>query len=405
MGLIEAGPDTLYQTRSLGQIIASSETEPVHILFVHGLRTGDRGASAIFRANLTARLTDILVGTAPSKTELTHRLEVGPRPGLTYMGEAIWPNDAAWAMGPFVDRYEYARKQGGHAIIVDEVNWWPLALPLRCRALLEPEASLAGADVPNLRLCAAVDKHGEPLNDDIHYPFLAKSRLDALLGAKPPGGGAALANGVIKRELVDWGLSDAAIALGPMKRYLCAAMDQAFSYAADRDKRQKRPGTFVVVAESLGSFIVFDAYARGHGSVREVLDDTAYIYFFANQLALMELGRLNEPSLREPSLRLPSWRALLGRAKPPAPEMSLHGALAAWSGGRGRSDGANAKQIIAFNDPSDALTFRVPRVEGLTVVNVYDRNEVDILHLAANPMTAHIGHSRNPRVLDLMLKR
>jgi hypothetical protein len=404
MGLIEAGPDPLAQTVSLGQIIAASADEPVHILFVHGLRTGDRGASNTFRANLTARLTDILAGTEPSKTELTHRLDIGPRPGLAYMGQPIWSEDAAWAMGPFVDRYEYPRKEGGHALIVDEVNWWPLVLPLRYRALLEPEAYLAGADAANLRLCAAVDKDGAPLNDGIHYPYLTKSKLDELLDVKPAGGGAAWANGLLKRGLVDWGLSDAAIALGPMKHYLCAAIDQAFSYAADRDKRQKRRGTFVVVAESLGSFIVFDAYARGHGSVREVLDDTGYLYFFANQLALMELGRLNETSPRPPS-----WRALLGHGKSPAPAMSLQGALTAWSGQGRRMTGpdgpATYRQIIAFSDPSDALTFRVPAVEGLTVVNVYDRNEVDLLHLAANPSTAHTGHSANRHVLDLMLKR
>ena len=394
MGLIETGPDALAQTASLGQIIAASSDEPVHILFVHGLRTGDRGASNTFRANLSARLADILAETAPSRTELTHRLDVGPRPGLTYMDEVIWADDAAWAMGPFVDRYEYERKSGGHAIIVDEVNWWPLALPLRCHALLAPEAYLAGADVPNLRLCAAVDSKGRPLNDGIHYPFLSKSDLDQRLAAKPLGGGAPLANGLIKRELVDWGLADAAIALGPMQKYLCKAMDAAFSHAAERDKRHKRPGTFVVVAESLGSFVVFDAYARGHGAVREVLDDTAYLYFFANQLALMELGRLSEGQSPTPTAGDP---------------LSMHGALSAWAGGgrstRGRGMGLDCKQIIAFSDPADALTFRVPRVKGLTVVNVYDRNEVYLLRLGANPTTAHIGHSANPYVLDLMLKR
>ena len=199
MGLIETGPDALAQTASLGQIIAASSDEPVHILFVHGLRTGDRGASNTFRANLSARLADILAETAPSRTELTHRLDVGPRPRLTYMDEVIWADDAAWAMGPFVDRYEYERKSGGHAIIVDEVNWWPLALPLRCHALLAPEAYLAGADVPNLRLCAAVDSKGRPLNDGIHYPFLSKSDLDQRLAAKPLGGGAPLADGEPRR--------------------------------------------------------------------------------------------------------------------------------------------------------------------------------------------------------------
>ncbi len=61
------------------------------------------------------------------------------------------------------------------------------------------------------------------------------------------------------------------------------------------------------------------------------------------------------------------------------------------------------KQIIAFSDPSDVLTFRVPPIEGITVVNVYDRNGLDVLHLAADPVAAHTGHSGNPRVMGLML--
>ena len=78
-------------------------------------------------------------------------------------------------------------------------------------------------------------------------------------------------------------------------------------------------------------------------------------------------------------------------------------------GGRGRRElvvgGRPAyKQIIAFSDPSDALTFRVPPIDGVTVVNVYDRNGIDLLHLGADPVAAHTGHSSNPHVLDLMLR-
>ena len=399
-GLVETGPDLLSQTTSLGAIIAASKDEPVHILFVHGIRAGDRGSSDTFRANLCARLKDICLGAEPVRVERAHRLDVGPRPDLTYMGQTIWPNDAAWAAGPFVDRYEYARKGGGAAIVVDEVNWWPLALPLRCLALLQPEAELAGPDVDDLRVCAAVNKAGQPLDDGIHYPFLAKARLDSLIATKPLGGGAALGNGFVKRALMDWGLSDAVIALGPMQKYLREAIDQAFGYAADRDMRAGRPARYVVVSESLGSFIVFDAYAQRKASVRAVLDDTAYVYFFANQLALLELGRLSRPGEATPL----SPTALEAT---PAPALSLHGAMTEW-GGRGRRElvvGRPAyKQIIAFSDPSDALTFRVPPIDGVTVVNVYDRNGIDLLHLGADPVAAHTGHSSNPHVLDLMLQ-
>jgi hypothetical protein len=242
------------------------------------------------------------------------------------------------------------------------------------------------------------------LNDDVHYPYLSKSALDALIQTKPPGGGAARANGFVKRALMDWGLSDAVIALGPIKRYLRATIDQAFSYAADRDKRHGRPVKFVVVSESLGSFIVFDAYAQRKKFVREVLDDAAYIYFFANQLALLELGRLSEASVQE----LPLHAA--PGAPPAAPQtLSLHGALTEWvsQGQRALAAGVHPayKQIIAFSDPSDALTFRVPPIEGVRVVNVYDRNGIDILHFGADPVAAHTGHSSNPHVLDLMLRR
>ena len=399
-GLVETGPGVLSQTVSLGAIIAASTDEPVHILFVHGMRAGDRGGSATFRANLSSRLQDLLVATEPDKVTLTHRLDVGPSPGFTYMGDPIWPNDAAWSMGAFVDRYEYARKSAP-PIIVDEVNWWPLALPLRCVALLKPEAYLAGADVADLRLCAALGQDDKPLkNDDIHYPFISKADFETLAKVKPPGGGAAAVNGLVKRALLDWGLSDAVIALGPMQTYLRAAIGQAFSYAADRDKRQGRPVKYVVVSESLGSFILFDAYAQQEPAVHEVLDATAYVYFFANQFGLLELGRLSHAPPAGPGAE-----AFAGETS----GRSLHRALTAW-GGRPHPEAMAAdlpvrKQIIAFSDPSDALTFRVPPIDGVTVVNVYDRNGFAIPQVAADPVAAHTGHSNNPHVLDLMLRR
>jgi len=396
-GVVETGPDRLADTTSLGAIIASSADAPVHILFVHGMRAGDRGASATFRAGLCARLKDICDVTRPPKAELNHRLSIGPRPDLTWMGQPIWPTDAAWSGGgPFVDRYEYPRKGGGAPIVVDEINWWPLALPLRCLALLEPEAELAGPDAAGLRVCAAVDGQGNPLDPTIHYPFLSKADLARLIATRPKGGGAAAANGFVKRALMDWGLSDAVIALGPMRDYLHDTIDQAFAYA-EGGSGGAEPAKYVVVAESLGAFIVFDAYAHGKTAVRSVLDDTSYVYFFANQVALLELGRLGRPA----------GPAGVPSAATPA-EPSLLGALADWGAHRVLAAGAGlpaTRQIIAFSDPSDALTFRVPPIPGVKVVNLYDRNGVDILHIAADPVAAHTGHAGNPQVLDVMVGR
>jgi hypothetical protein len=66
------------------------------------------------------------------------------------------------------------------------------------------------------------------------------------------------------------------------------------------------------------------------------------------------------------------------------------------------------RQVIAFSDPSDMLTFDVPKLlnpdgsEAAIVVNVYDRNEINWFGLLVNPVKAHTGHSGNQRVLRLM---
>ncbi len=344
--IVEVGPDNSASTTSLRQIIARAGSRPVHILFVHGIREGDRGSSATFREHMVKRIP----GAAFRSSLLGHRVTLPFNPGVTYMGCEVWRTDQAWeASFPFVDRYEYSH-DGEGSIIVDEVNWWPLALPLRLQALLLPEAGLAGADREHLKLGAGLDKNGNPLNDGIHFPWIDQTTLTLALAKKPPLGGAAALNGGLKRALMDWGLSDAVIALGPMRRYLHDAMDQAFAYACDR-LDAIGPAEFVVVAESLGSFIVFDAYGHGKNSVRSVMDSTSYIYFFANQLGLLELGRLNDPTHRN--------QLLQGSDQNP---LTLHEALKEW-GKPSPNDFAPAiKQIIAFSDPSDALTFLVPEI-------------------------------------------
>jgi hypothetical protein len=62
------------------------------------------------------------------------------------------------------------------------------------------------------------------------------------------------------------------------------------------------------------------------------------------------------------------------------------------------------KQIVAFSDPSDVLTYTVPQLPPVTVLNVFDRNETNWFNLFVNPLKAHSGHSANPRVLSYLFK-
>ena len=98
-----------------------------------------------------------------------------------------------------------------NAIVVDEVNWWPLLFPVKCRSLLAPETDLSGADREHLKLCARSDAG--------YYPWLTQQELIAALSHKPRSGGGARANAFIKQQIMNWGLADAVIALGPLRTF------------------------------------------------------------------------------------------------------------------------------------------------------------------------------------------
>jgi hypothetical protein len=390
--IAEAGPDRLADTRSLGDLIRGA-TKPVHILYVHGMMASGAGDSVVFQQSLCRHVAGLCVaGALPAPTR--RRLDLGETPpGLTYLDQPIWTAES-WAAGaPFVERYRYPARPGLPEVIVDEVNWWPLVFPLKCRALLLPEAGLAGADRKRLNLCAALDAEGRPLPAP-YRAWITPAEIAAALARPSPIGGAAWLNGLAKTNLMDWGLSDAVIALGPMRTYLRRTIDEAFAYAEVDDAGQATDDDYVLVAASLGSFIVLDAWSNDAGA-RRMLDHTAYVYLFANQFALLELARLGQSG---PTLALTAETS--AAATPAASPME---ALRLWSATPRALAAPTVRQVIAFSDPSDALTFRVPALPGAKVVNVYDRNGFDFLGFAADPLAAHVGHAGNSAVLDVMI--
>jgi len=268
--------------------------------------------------------------------------------------------------------------------------------PLKCRFLLKPEANLSGADKKHLQLCARTDTP--------FFPWLSQAEVNHLIATAPKSGGGARLNAMLKREIMNWGLSDAVMAVGSMRGYYRRAMNAAFNYAATREGQPVEEREFVVISESLGSFVVMDAYENTdavHNAVRDVLDRTYLLYFFANQFALLELARVEglssialDTDLAE-RVHVPSaspLQALKRWAQHPSHTSQL----------RESEPAARVTQIIAFNDPSDLLTFDVPAISGAKVVNLYDRNGSDWLGWFENPVTAHTGHSANANVLKVM---
>ena len=391
---ITAGePVPLAQLRSLGDVIADAADKQVHILFIHGMRADGSGTSEELRKRLQDEFH--VNGTVAVHRE---KFVLNPWPKDVMIGEEqFWSTPQDWlAAQPFVDRYVW-KTGGGTRITVDEVNWWPLLWHLKCRMLLLPEARLAGRDEGHLRRCA--ESAGENLPG-----WITKRQLNDALAAHPPLGGGAKGNRWLKQQFLDWGFSDAVIVAGPMRSYVNASMEAAFDYA----RQDTDTSDYVIISASLGSFALLDAYADHKPSVRKVMNDTQYLYFFANQFALLELARIEglptNVSVTDPA-------GLSDAAGPATAQVqsttSPFGALRDWASQSAGilADPSMVKQIIAFSDPSDALTYTVPRFGHANISNVYVLNATRWLGLLADPGKAHVGQLQNKALWKAMLSR
>lgn len=401
---ITAGyPTKLVDMRSLGDVIQAAnsgpERRPVHIIVVHGMLATGPGESTALIAGLMTFIGDDRREVKPS----TKRFQLEPWPKGATVGDAIiWNTHADWIAGqPFVDRYTLNGARG-ETVIVDEVNWWPLLFPLKCRMLVVPETRVAGGNKKQIELCRREKWPYHRWIDDASY----KEAMDA----RPALGGAAAANKYLKQRILDWGMSDAVIASGPMRTYINATMEAAFEHAG----RASGDTEYVVVSASLGSFAVLDSFARGSPSVRAIMERTYNLYFLANQLALLELARVQD--VPDAASNVDWSKPAGGSATPLVAPRSVHpvspvAALKLWAStgnqplsNNGRPGPSQLKQIIAFSDPSDALTFEVPKIEPAEVSNVYVRNAVSWLGLFADPFKAHSGHLQNRAVWKAMLR-
>ena len=366
---------------SIGDRIQQNQGGVVHIIYVHGMNQREPGASGSLRERLCEQISEHLEMTCTFESTESEKLSVGPYPGeINAFGTPIWSSETEWdASQPYVDRYVFfLRGNGASKIILDEVNWWPFVFPIKCRALVLPEADLAGPDEKTLKLCAK--------STDLYHQWIDENTLSKAL-QKPSKG--AFANRKLKQNMIDWGFSDAVIALGPLQEYFHTAMEKAFEFSQTGKKEGANTERhhFVIITESLGSFLMFDAMMRNDTkttAVDEVVMDTSDLYFFANQVALLNLGRLETPTLT----RAP------GRP-------SLAEILREWANpGRGERQTEAltvSKQIVAFSDPSDLLTYDMPKLDYAEVVNIHVRNACDFFGIVSNPVTAHTGHSQNTK--------
>ena len=198
------------------------------------------------------------------------------------------------------------------------------------------------------------------------------------------------------------------------------------------DGKTCTPGPYsdptVIITHSLGGYMLMDAIdyelrrekcdkGAGISAAGRILANTDYIYMMANQIALLDLSRLRAyPHQREgarsqlqpadalPASEIANRFARCWTATPPKPRPLFANGLALPPA---------AKQIVAFTDPNDILSWRlrpkdlgVPRPDRRSVklTNVYMSNgEASIPGLISDPVKAHTGYFDNPTVMNLLL--
>ena len=407
------------RTAAVAQPMASPP--PIHILYVHGINQIGAGDSLLLRKGICKYLGECTV------TNLGRVYADGPfavdsdPPTLALSGKHIWKSKDEWsASAPFIDRYEMNGK--GHTpIVLDEFNWWPLAYPLKCKWLIGRDALLTGASKPQLSVCAA-STTPDPAHSKryLSYQWIENSEASELNHVKRR---AKVLNRSLKNGLMDWGFADAVMALGPMGDVLSAGIRELLIKSLQPPVKDastppaKVDAEVFFVTHSLGSYlslIALDTDLLGSNNPdlsgfqmtpeqKQAADyfsaHTAEFYFLANQIALLQLAWVSSSTEHD-----------AGPCPSASGERSVPGSIEHWLCKRDTylKDGASVApmpQIIAWSDPNDLLSWEVPQIDGVHVVNITVRNSgFKLPPLVESPTAAHANYAKNREILRMILK-
>ncbi|HEX3093402.1 MAG TPA: hypothetical protein VHW72_12305 [Candidatus Angelobacter sp.] len=337
-----------------------------------------------------------------------------PPPPLKYLGQEIWRKDHSggpskeWnAAAPFVVHWKLARYHNAPTIYVDEINWWPLVFSLKCRQIVENDAALVGPSADSIKLCSTRKPDETENGRFISYDWIPTEDAPRLLALAHRG---ALVNRKLKNGILDWGFSDAVLALGPLRTYLLDGIRQLIlkSVAISPDGSRGGDATprddqeFVIVSHSLGSYLIFAALdirpatlktatvQNSGDAFKGVLRRTSLVYFFANQLRLLELASLDGASDKNLVTHLEDWGTLRCEYL---------------TASAGATQPCARPKIVALNDPSDLLTWTVPeQIASVEVQNVMVKNTRHWFWLIASPTKAHDNYAKNKGAVGQMLK-
>jgi len=421
-----APSDANQQVTSIGDALRRSVKDPVHILYIHGIGATGAYDSSELRVSICKALKDcIVMGGEAVGREYADQGVFAPdhaAPDLTYMGQPLWASQEEWrASAPFVDHYVIRLKRGKN-ILLDELNWWPMVFSLKCRNMLPNEMSLAGRDAGYLSLCSQRKEHN---SDGITgrfdtYAWITPEQAAQLNSSESKG---LILNRKLKVNLLDWRISDALLGVGPLEKYLVEGTRQLLmkcvSTAAattanlntTAPMQQAAGAEYIAISHSLGSFLIFSAlhleYTSPTGSLdgsdpqraevfNYLLGHLSQAYFFANQIPLLELAKLESGEDTKAFLDLKNWadqRAIFMK-------------------NAGSSGTQPLVQIVAWSDPNDILTWYLgedfqrwqANDNGVRVVNRLVKNAPRWFGALEGPTSAHDYYDKNREVIRELLK-
>lgn len=404
---------------SLADELKRAGNKQLHIFYVHGI--GSNGPNDYDSWALRKAICSFVKDCTTSAGVLDEKpreyadqdefsLKAQP-PALEYLGEPVWRNSEEWrAAAPYVVHWKLERStsSAGQTIYVDEINWWPLVFSLKCRQIVRSDAELVGPSTDRIKVCSKLQHDPADPERFISFDWIPTEEASGLLNLVSRG---ALANRKLKNGVLDWGFSDAILALGPLRSYLLDGIRQlilksvsvSMSGTREVSTTYRADQEYVIVSHSLGSYLIFAALdinsvAPGTADVQaaanpfgHILERTSLVYFFANQLRLLQLANLDGRSSDANNL---------------ANHLELWGRLRCdYLKSQANSTGTCAPpQIIALNDPSDLLTWTVPKLSSVDVSNVVVKNATHWLWLFESPTKAHDNYATNKNAIGQMLK-
>jgi hypothetical protein len=453
--VVEDTSGSLRTLSSIADALDSADRHPVHVLYVHGIDQVGAGDSGKLRNSICTELklcdvTDWKSGGVEFADKGEFSSSVQP-PTLAYLGSPVWNNPDEWhAAAPFVVHWVVHLKGHSAVLVVDEINWWPLVLALKCRRVVAAEAHLSGPDQHLLQVCSEQSVQ-DPGGLGRFYPWIPADQAAKLAKIRPR---AVLINRTVKAGLVDWALSDVLLAVGPMGGILRDGLRQLMAKSAAFDPGKAEADSsgsggigkydwkaqlsrdnaldqeFIGVTHSLGSYLLFNTlnpeFANVPGeslsaadaarktaeenAIRYIFERTSLVYFFANQLEMLEITNLESapdssttamksrglaPAPSVPTSPAANFRTLVNRWKDY--QTSFQGVLHP-------SDVASREkvQVVAWSDPSDVITYRVPKIGDVEVVNLYVKNATRWFGIFESPTKAHGDYAKNIDMLRVM---